>query len=369
MNTFEKYGYSPEDIKNRLNDIFFEIFYSENKFYYETDNDMSYIVDTGNNDVRTEGMSYGMMVCVQMNKQKEFDRLWKWVKTYMYMTEGENKGYFAWSCQTDGTRNSNGPAPDGEEYFAMALLFASHRFGDGQGIFNYSYEAKQILSDVIHKGDKPNTGCAMWDKNNYLIKFIPYCDFTDPSYHLPHFYELFALYANDEDKDFWQNAAKQSRLYLQKACHNKTGLSAEYAHYDGTPKITPPNMYGGRHDWFYSDAYRTIANIALDATWFNKTDWHIKTAENIQNFFYNEQNGDTDGVFLIDGTKLEKKALHPIGLLASLAEASLITNTKASKFFVDKFWNTPLRTDNRRYYDNFLYIFAFMALSGNYNIY
>ena len=32
MNTFEKYGYSPEDIKNRLNDIFFEIFYSENKF-------------------------------------------------------------------------------------------------------------------------------------------------------------------------------------------------------------------------------------------------------------------------------------------------------------------------------------------------
>ena len=39
-------------------------------------------------------MSYGMMMCVQMNKKEEFDRIWKWARTYMYMTEGENAGYF-----------------------------------------------------------------------------------------------------------------------------------------------------------------------------------------------------------------------------------------------------------------------------------
>ena len=39
--------------------------------------------------------------------------------------------------------------------------------------------------------------------------------------------------------------------------------SAEYAEYDGTPVYSQP---GGndRHDWYYSDAYRTIANIGLD---------------------------------------------------------------------------------------------------------
>ena len=39
----------------------------------------------------------------------------------MYMAEGENEGYFAWSCAIDGTKNAYGPAPDGEEFFAMAL--------------------------------------------------------------------------------------------------------------------------------------------------------------------------------------------------------------------------------------------------------
>ena len=36
---------------------------------------MAYVEDTGNHDVRTEGMSYAMMVCVQMNRKEEFDRL------------------------------------------------------------------------------------------------------------------------------------------------------------------------------------------------------------------------------------------------------------------------------------------------------
>ena len=34
------------------------------------------------------------------------------VKTYMWMSEGEGRYYFRWSCNTDGTPNSDGPAPD-----------------------------------------------------------------------------------------------------------------------------------------------------------------------------------------------------------------------------------------------------------------
>ncbi len=32
---------------------------------------MAYIEDTGNNDARTEGMSYGMMLCVQLDMKEE----------------------------------------------------------------------------------------------------------------------------------------------------------------------------------------------------------------------------------------------------------------------------------------------------------
>ncbi len=50
---------------------------------------MAYIYTADTDDVRSEGMSYGMMICVQMDKQEEFNRLWKWAKTYMQHTSGE----------------------------------------------------------------------------------------------------------------------------------------------------------------------------------------------------------------------------------------------------------------------------------------
>ena len=37
-------------------------------------------------------------------------------------------------------------------------------------------------------------------------------------------------------------------------------------------------------------------------------------------------------------------------------------------WWVKKFWETPLRTGKRRYYDNCLYMFAFLALAGKYRI-
>lgn len=367
-NIFAECGYSMEAIEKRVEDTFQEIFYGKDRFYFEGENETGYLVDTGNIDVRTEGMSYGMMMCVQLNKKKEFDRIWKWARTNMYMNSGENKGYFAWSVQPDCSQKADGPAPDGEEFFAMALFFASHRWGDGEGIFEYSKEARELLHTCVHKGEK-NDGFPMWDPDNKLIRFVPALPFTDPSYHLPHFYELFALWADEEDRPFWKEAAKASREYLTKACHPVTGLSPEYSYYDGTPYEKMQEIFG-RHDWHYSDAYRTIANIALDYEWFAKdfTDWHRMTANHLQTFFCETVKDNNRAVYLIDGTVLDEKALHPVAITATTAQASLAADGKYAKQCVEEFWNTPLRTGERRYYDNCLYMFAMLALSGKYRI-
>ena len=369
-NVFKECGYSEDEITQRVEQTFETIFYGkeEERFYHEVGDDMAYMEDTGNHDVRTEGMSYGMMVCVQMNKKEEFDRLWKWVRTYMYIENGPNKNYFVWSCGLDGSKNADGPAPDGEEYFAMALFFASARWGDGEGIFNYGAEAKAILRECVHKGEASHPGEPMWEPSNKLIKFVPGFDFSDPSYHLPHFYELFAKNADPCDRTFWEQAAEASRGYLHLACHPKTGLSAEYADYDGKPHIGHQEIFG-RHDWYYSDAYRTIANIGMDHLWFEKDPWQVEIANRLQNFYCAEQKEHWDGVFLTDGTRLEEKALHPVAIVAVNAQASLAADGPYVKECVDRLWDTPLRTGDRRYYDNFLYMFAMLALSGNYRIY
>ena len=208
-NVFKECGYTEAEIEQRVEDTFRRIFHGtkEECFYHEVGEDMAYVEDTGNHDVRTEGMSYGMMVCVQLDRKEEFDRLWKWARTYMYLEGGSGHNYFAWSCAVDGSKNAEGPAPDGEEFFAMALFFASNRWGDGDGIFAYSKEARAILSECIHKGEEGHPGEPMWNPDLHLIKFITNVEFTDPSYHLPHFYELFALWADEKDRTFWEKGS------------------------------------------------------------------------------------------------------------------------------------------------------------------
>lgn len=209
----------------------------------------------------------------------------------------------------------------------------------------------------------------MWEAKNHLIKFIPNCDWSDPSYHLPHFYELFALWADEKDRPFWKEAAKSSRKYLKSACHPATGLCAEYANYDGTPHTAHQAEFGGRHDWYYSDAYRTIANIGLDYAWFAADEWECEVADKLQKFFCETEKGRNDGVYLIDGTPVEgRKALHPVAIIATNAQASLAARGPYASACVKKFFETPLRQGDRRYYDNCLYFFALLALSGKYRI-
>lgn len=377
-NFFAEIGKSQEEIDKKIKESVETFFYGseEERIYHEVGADMGYLEDTGNHDARTEGMSYGMMMCVQLDMKEEFDRIWKWSKTYMYMDEGENEGYFAWSCQVNGAKNAYGPAPDGEEYYAMALFFASHRWGDGQGIFNYSQEAKNILSACLHKGENDRPGAPMWNRENKQILFVPGSPFTDPSYHLPHFYDLFALWADEEDREFWKQAADASREYLAKVCHPVTGLNPEYGEFDATPmhKVMP---WGLKHDQFYSDAYRTAANIALDSVWFGIDAGHYSTPLRQMKFLRTDLEAARCS-FEVDGTPVDRNVLHPVGLLATTAQGALTvekgelsdadSDYSIAVRWVEWFWNQPLRKGERRYYDNCLYLFALLALSGNYRI-
>ena len=378
-NLFAEIGKSQGEIQRKLQSAAEVFFYGseEERIYHPVGKDMGYLEDTGNHDARTEGMSYGMMMCVQLDWKEEFDRIWKWSKTYMYLEEGENEGYFAWSCAIDGKKNAYGPAPDGEEYYAMALFFASHRWGDGEGIFRYSEEARKILRACLHKGEDGRPGAPMWNRENKQILFVPGCDFTDPSYHLPHFYELFALWADEEDREFWKQAAETSRKYLAVACHPVTGMNPEYGEFDGRP-MSRKLPWGDKHDRFYSDAYRTAANIGLDCAWFGKDQGHYGAPLRLMRFLGTDLEA-ARCVYEVDGTPVEKTVLHPLGLLAATAQGALAvamdgagngeSGWGVAKQWVEWLWNQPLRKGERRYYDNCLYLFALLALSGNYRIY
>jgi hypothetical protein len=100
-------GKSESELSAKLDAAWRQLFYGDDKnqrVYYPVGDDMAYIADVGSSDVRTEGMSYGMMIAVQTNHQQEFNRLWRWADKYMRHADGPRRGFFAWHCKFDGTQ-------------------------------------------------------------------------------------------------------------------------------------------------------------------------------------------------------------------------------------------------------------------------
>lgn len=370
-NLFLEAGYTPAQVNQRLEDLWNTYFLGDKdneRLYYEVDDDMAYILDVEYNDVRSEGMSYGMMICVQLNKQEEFNKLWKWAKKYMQHKPGdEREGYFSWKLDRYGNRLDPNPASDGEEYFIMALMFASNRWGNGDEIYNYEAEANYIIKNCFNK---PMEGgiTNLFDMTEKQITFVPYASaatFTDPSYHLPAFYELWAMWAKEHNEDFKDFAAK-SRDMFPKFAHKETGLMPDYANYDGTPY----KGHGDHADFLY-DAWRCIMNMAVDFSWFRPEGVDYTALVNRQHNFLAKVEGGVPNyhsVYTLDGYQKNGNTDHSPGLVACNATGALASDQMVAWEFIDDFMATAIPTGRYRYYDGLLYYLNFLHVSGNFRI-
>lgn len=374
-NLFAEAGYTEQQIQQRIDDLwstYFEGNKDTERIYYESGDDMAYILDVNNNDVRTEGMSYGMMLCVQLDRKAEFDKLWKWAKTYMqYPATDERRGYFSWQCNTDGSKKGNTPASDGEEYFIMTLMFASGRWGDGEGIYNYSHEANYILEMCHEKPAKDinpySSYTQLFNPTEMQVVFVPYASaakFTDPSYHLPAFYELWSRWA-DNNKDFYAGLASKSREMWAKFAHPVTGLMPDYAEFSGAP-----HTGDGDHSGFLYDAWRCIMNMAMDFAWFRPAGVdYTGLVQRQYDFFLSKGITSYHSVYTLDGKDKNGNTDHSPGLVACNAAGALACGTRDAWKFVENFFDTAIPTGRYRYYDGCLYFLNWLNCAGRYRIY
>ena len=98
-NVFLEYGYKKSDIEKKVAKAYYDLFEGPNKIYFEVGDSMAYVTDIKNNDARTEGLSYGLMVAVQLNKKDVFDRIWRWTNKYLQHHGGARDSYFDWSIE------------------------------------------------------------------------------------------------------------------------------------------------------------------------------------------------------------------------------------------------------------------------------
>jgi oligosaccharide reducing-end xylanase len=377
-NVFREAGYKQKDIDEKIAKVYHELFEGPNRVYFEVGDSMGYVSDLKNHDARTEGLSYGMMIAVQLNKKDVFDRIWRWSKKYLQHQDGPREAYFAWSINPKTMKkNSEGSASDGELYFITSLLFASNRWGNNTGV-NYYGEARRIL-DAMWKKDGTGNIYNLVNTEHKQISFVPEGDgykWTDPSYHLPAFFEIWALYAKDGHEQFYKDCADTARAFLHRTCHPATGLNPDYADFSGAPHNTRWMPVAFRYD-----SWRVPMNIAMDYNWFGKDKtWQEDYTKRFQSFLQSKGIDTFEDQFNLDGSRPDfilqaggfKKLRHSLGLVATAASLSLINNEKNSLDFVHALLNAKLQPYEDGYfdpyYDGLLYLFSLMHLSGKYQI-
>jgi oligosaccharide reducing-end xylanase len=382
-NLFVEAGHSRAEVQSRIESAFRQLFHGDSAtqtVYYSAgvnaNGPLAYLTDINNRDVRSEGMSYGMMIAVQLDKKAEFDALWNWSRTYMYHEDPAHPayGFFSWSLRTDGTPNSESPAPDGEEYYTMALYFASARWGDGHGIYDYHAAADRLLSDMKNRQaitgpagrGRTETDWAEFNPEFKMVRFTPDTvrpDHTDPSYHLPAFYELWARWGPAADRPFWAEAARVSRDYFVRATNPVTGLAPDYANFDGTP-VTRSFNRGSAN--FGPDAWRTAANWSVDWSWWAADPRERELSDRIQAFFESKGLDRYGNRFTLDGNQLSDA--HSTALVATNAVASLAaTNPRAARFG-EALWSATIPSGRYRYYDGMWYLMGLMHCGGAFRI-
>jgi oligosaccharide reducing-end xylanase len=305
--------------------------------------------------------------------QAEFDKLWKFAKTHMqYPADSATaswKHYFRWQGTVSGNTVTFGattvPAPDGDEYFAAALYLADQRWKSA-GSVNYKQEADNIASAMLHNAAADSRYPIIHATQNMVV-FVPYGNsngFTDPSYHLPGFYELFALYGPSADSAKWKTVASTSRTYLATSAHATTGLHPDYATFAGAPTT---GSAGDGHDQFKYDAWRVVMNMAVDYAWFSQNPSEKTQIEKYHAFFANHlgTNNVSNALFNVDGT-------NPSGggstaLTATLAAGALASTAANRKTYVDNLWNVAQQSGQYRYYQESVYLLGLLAVAGKYN--
>jgi oligosaccharide reducing-end xylanase len=204
----------------------------------------------------------------------------------------------------------------------------------------------------------------MFDPAARQVIFVPEgpgAHFTDPSYHLPFYYELWSRWAAVAgDREFCAEAAKASRALFKAAADPRTGLMPDYCGFDGRPVA----RHG--HEDFRYDAWRTLCYPALDYAWFQPDGWEVEQSNRVLKFLA-AQGPSCPDLFKLDGTPIAASYNSP-GLFAMAATAGLAADPEVARPFVARLWAMEVPAGHFRYYNGLLYLLALLEAGGRFRI-
>jgi len=360
-------GHTDAEIAAKLDLGFTQLFHGDpttDAIYVAVGTDRGYIYDVFHgNQVRTEGIGYGMLIAVELDKRDEFDRLWTYAKSMLRVTSGATSGYFNSFCDTD-TGTAACLDPFGLQQMTMALILAHDRYASAPGTIDYAADARDLLTLMRHKQDQ-NGGVVggvtdTFDASSDLVLDLPNvmaAGIGRPSIEMPAYYDLWAQATGDP---FWTAAAKAARSYWQRTANPTTGLTPDRATFAGMP-VTGSEV-------FQSEAYRAELGMVLDQIWSGGNTWNPGECDHLISFF-SAQGIDTYGMsYSLDGMTVLNPN-HDPALVAANGTAALIASVSQRTAFVQRVWDMDVPNGVTRYFAGVIYLHALLALSGQLRVY
>lgn len=212
-----------------------------------------------NNSTTSEGQSYALLRAVWLDDKEAFNQIYTWTKENLL----QKNGMHAWKYE-NGKIVEKGFATDADQDIALALLFASQKWGNA----TYRDDAKKLLNSiwieaVVNVRNEPYLIAGSWaDKDKQFI--------VNPSYLSPASYKIFAQADRSHD---WKQLSDSSYRVLSSctsiALDDKHGvLPPDWCAIEkSTLKASQPSEEPRGVGYGY-DAIRVPWRIALDYQWF-----------------------------------------------------------------------------------------------------
>jgi endo-1,4-beta-D-glucanase Y len=203
-----------------------------------------------NNDTRSEGIGYGMVIAAYMGDRPTFDGLWDFYQSH------STQGLMNWLIGTDcNTVNDGGSASDADIDAAFGLIVADQQWG------GYAGDASALLQAIRTRLFDGNCNGLLTGGSN-----IRNCGCINPSYIPPGYYRAFGDY---DDAAFWTAAINSTYTYLGVVQQDATGLVPAWSTSGGGGGLScnPQVAGGGGTGEFQADAARTPWRVAADLLW------------------------------------------------------------------------------------------------------
>ena len=322
------------------------------KSYYEENGDKARIKFDNKNETVSEGIGYGMILCVYFSSntksyQSQFDKLWNYYKANL-----DGNGVMNWKISGFGGAVGTGGATDAEEDVAFALAMAYYQFGDSK----YKTAAADLIGKMRSSEFSSNGMHKLGDQwDNY----------KNPSYVSPAAYEIYKLF--DSNASFWDQAISTNYNLLLKNRNSSTGIPSGWADNGSYSPIVGNNGYNfAGYDY---DAVRAPWRWAWSYAWYGHSqakDLSEKLAKWVNNKPFGQLyiNMKTDGSINSSGEPCKSNGCQANGSsIGSLSSVLVIDDQYHDKLNANY---AALMSQQQGYFHSNLRLLTGLLMSGNF---